>query len=66
MPRTDLLYPKLSYLVVGFCFDAHNKLGRFAREKQYGDYIEGRLKLVNFRNKYLRPKRIIRTSPKMS
>ena len=115
-----LIYPKLSYLVIGICFEAHNELGRFAREKQYGDYIEKRLKesgikfereisisdagntidfsindkivlelknkdvttkmdyfqiqrylhstglklgiLVNFRSKYLRPKRIIRTN----
>jgi len=115
-----LIYPKLSYLVIGICFEAHNELGRFAREKQYGNYIEKRLKesgikfekelsisdvgntvdfliddrivlelknkeittkmdyfqvqrylqstglklglLINFRNKYLRPNRIIRTN----
>src|SRR3989344_2697558 len=39
-----LIYPKLSYLVIGICFEAHNELGRFAREKQYGNYIEKRLK----------------------
>lgn len=115
-----LIYPKLSYQITGICFEAHNELGRFAREKQYGKYIEKRLKesgiefekelsisdvgntvdfliddkivlelknkevttkmdyfqvqrylqstglklglLINFRNKYLRPKRIIRTN----
>jgi len=113
-----LLHPELSYQIVGICFDVHNELGRFAREKQYGNSIEIRLKesklnfnrelrnsesgnifdfiiedkiilelkskdlvtkldyfqlqrylhssgvelgiLVNFRNKYLRPKRILK------
>lgn len=118
-----LIYPKLSYLIIGICFDAHNELGRFAREKQYGNYIEKQLKesgikferelsisvegniidfliddkialelknkeittkmdyfqiqrylhsaglklgiIVNFRSKYLRPKRIIKTNKGM-
>lgn len=38
-----LIYPELSYLLTGVCFDAHNQLGRFCREKQYADLIERRL-----------------------
>lgn len=35
-----LLYPELSYRITGLCFNVHNELGRFAREKQYGDLLE--------------------------
>lgn len=38
-----LIYPELSYFLNGICFDAHNTLGRFAREKQYADFIEREL-----------------------
>ena len=47
MRKATLLYPKLSYLIVGLCFEAHNHLGRYSREKQYGDYLE---KLFKSRN----------------
>jgi GxxExxY protein len=40
----NLLYPKLSYTIVGLCFDVHNELGSFSREKQYCDLLENRLK----------------------
>ena len=48
--ETKLLYPELSYCVTGICFSAHNELGPYAREKQYGDSIERFLteKLVSF------------------
>ncbi|MEK7170376.1 MAG: GxxExxY protein [Patescibacteria group bacterium] len=40
----ELIYPELSYDVTGVCFVAHNALGQYAREKQYGDIIETKLK----------------------
>ena len=39
-----LIFPELSYLICGICFGAHNQLGRYAREKQYGDLLETKLK----------------------
>jgi GxxExxY protein len=42
-----LIYENLTYLLNGICFEAHNQLGRFSREKQYGDYIQKRLREEN-------------------
>ncbi len=39
-----VLYPELSYVVTGILFSVHNELGQFAREKQYCDLIESKLK----------------------
>ena|SRR3989344_5650918 len=118
----EVLYPELSYEIVGACFGVHNELGCYAREKQYADLFEEKLRdlgieykrefrigdsgnivdflvdkkvlvelktvrlvgrthfrqlqnylqqsrvklglLVNFSDKYLRPKRILRTRDK--
>jgi len=35
-----IVYPELSYQITGLLFKTHNELGRFCREKQYGDYFE--------------------------
>ncbi|MEK7157857.1 MAG: GxxExxY protein [Patescibacteria group bacterium] len=42
-----VLYPELSYKVVGILFETHKELGFYAREKQYGDMIEKKLKELN-------------------
>ncbi len=41
-----LLYPELSYKIVGMLFNVHNNLGRFRNEKQYSDAIEQELKIL--------------------
>ena len=49
---SELFYPKLSYAITGICFDAQNQLGRFAKEKFYGDHIEQ--ELINKHIPYVR------------
>ena len=36
----NIVHKELSYLINGLLFSVHNKLGRFCREKQYGDALE--------------------------
>lgn len=45
--NNKLIFPELSYLLTGICFDVHNTLGRFSKEKQYCDVLEGKLKNSN-------------------
>ena len=40
----NLIYPELSYKLTGVLFKAHNKLGRYCKEKQYQDAIGELLK----------------------
>jgi len=46
-----VLYPKLSYKITGLCFQTHNELGHFAKEKQYADRFEQLLKDNNIEYK---------------
>src|SRR5262249_51771396 len=36
----ELIEPELSYRITGLCFQVQKELGRFCREKQYGDRLE--------------------------
>ncbi|OGZ34736.1 MAG: hypothetical protein A2174_02200 [Candidatus Portnoybacteria bacterium RBG_13_41_18] len=59
MPRiTDkkVLFPELSYKICGFCFQVHNKLGRYRNEKQYADAL-GNL-LTENKIEYIREKKL--------
>ena len=58
MPKTSekVLYPELSYTINGILFAVHNELGFYAKEKQYGDLIEKKLKEIQI--PYKREQRI--------
>ena len=40
MKEEKIIYKDLSYKIMGLCFEVHDKLGRFGREKQYCDLLE--------------------------
>ena len=42
--RSDILYPELSYKITGLCLEVKKDLGRFAKEKQFCDRLEIKLK----------------------
>jgi GxxExxY protein len=41
---SKVFYPELSYTLTGIFFNVHNQLGRFEKEKRYGNIIEEELK----------------------
>ena len=53
--NNKIIYPELSYLITGICFDIHNVNGRFLREKQYGDLLENKFKDIHipYKNKFV-------------
>ncbi|MCR4275237.1 MAG: GxxExxY protein [Candidatus Wolfebacteria bacterium] len=44
--KNKIIYPEISYVITGICFAVHNDLGRFAKEKQYSDEFERKLKEI--------------------
>ncbi|MGC9048736.1 MAG: GxxExxY protein [Patescibacteria group bacterium] len=38
--KDKIIHKELSYKIVGILFQAHDQLGRYCREKQYGDLLE--------------------------
>ena len=52
--RKNILFPELSYLITGFCYKIHNKLGRYRGEKEYADALEISFKDSNIN--YIREK----------
>lgn len=45
--RQELIHPELSYKLTGLCFEAHNEIGRYGKEKQYANFIESRLREIS-------------------
>ena len=45
--KEKVLYPDECFQIAGICFYCQNKLGRFAKEKQYGDLIEVKSQELN-------------------
>lgn len=54
--NNQIVYPELSYKIVGVAYRIQNELGRFCTEKQYANAFEQELKNLNIdykREKYL-------------
>jgi len=47
LKRKDLLYPELSYQIIGVLFDVYNELGYGYQEKYYQRAISARFKEIN-------------------
>jgi GxxExxY protein len=47
--QSHVLHPELSYDINGMLFAVHNELGPYAREKQYSDGFENKLKARKLR-----------------
>lgn len=50
----NLLYPELSYKIVGVCFSVQNEKGRYGKEKHYADTFEEKMKQteMSYRREY--------------
>ena len=56
MCKEKLLYPDLSYQIMGILFEVHNKLGTKYQEKHYQNAVEIKLKELNI--PYQREKKV--------
>ena len=54
MAKDGLIYPELSYKLNGICFAVHNDIGCYAKERQYCDLIEEKLKeeRISYKREY--------------
>ncbi len=61
--NNKLIYPELSYIITGVCFDVHNQLSRFRKEKLYCDLLEAKFKEKGLN--YLREHRVQETEDRV-
>jgi GxxExxY protein len=45
--NAGFLYEELSYQIIGILIEVHKELGAYAREKQYADLFEKKIKTAN-------------------